>query len=286
MNKKVYKPMHIIKKGEGKIGSGNWLLFSSEMYESILKAAEKWKEKLDGIDKPWLCWCVNDRWCIFQQKLIKAVGWTPVVGKDTNIDNPTILSGSVYLDFNEMLNYPHMRMQFPLEWVFLFCEKLAFWHSDLILSMKDMKRCAEIFEKLKDGETAAVKSRPSLFQFWNIPKSRRFFEVVGCTTRGASRSQYEHGCGWWRKIHKHPNFRASDFKTIPNYENGIGIRHWKEKYGGKVISLNVSLKGHAAANKTRDLKSKEEDLDTTYSLEKIAKKLGLEKFLNTHPVST
>ncbi|MCK5243697.1 MAG: hypothetical protein KAJ90_00390 [Desulfobacterales bacterium] len=283
MTKKVYKPMHLINERSG-AGTGNWgvMRFHPAM-KLIPKAAENWGRKLEGINKPWLCWCVNDRWCILQQKLVKAVGWTPVVGKDENIDNPTLLKDSVYIDFNKCFNFSKIYMHFPLEWVFLFAKKLAFWHSDLILSIKDMKKCAEVFNNLQDGETAAVESKFRLFRyFWEHPKYRkyrRFFEVVGCTTKGASKSQYEHGCGWWRHIYKHPNYNANDFKRMPHSEHGIGIRYWKEKYGGNVIALKISLKGHAAAYKTRFIRSKEEDLETTYSLEKIANSLNLQQFL-------
>ncbi len=283
MTKKVYKSMHQIKERAG-AGTGNWwvMRFHPAM-KLIPKAAENWGRKLEGINKPWLCWCVNDRWCILQQKLVKAVGWTPVVGKDENIDNPTLLKDSVYIDFNKCFNFPQIFMHFPLEWVFLFAKKLAFWHSDLILSIKDMKKCAEVFNNLQDGEIAAVESKFRLFRYlWERPKyreCRRFFEVVGCTTKGASKSQYEHGCGWWRHIYKHPNYNANDFKRMPHSEHGIGIRYWKEKYGGNVIPLKISLKGHAAAYKTRFIRSKEEDLDTTYSLEKIANSLNLQQFL-------
>jgi hypothetical protein len=78
------------------VGSGNWDAFPVERLPEIYKAAEQWAENLTGIEKPWLYWCISNQWCVLQQRLAQLAGWTPVVGNDTNIKNPTVLPGGVY----------------------------------------------------------------------------------------------------------------------------------------------------------------------------------------------
>jgi len=276
MNKKVWKPGH-----EQTPGTGNWGLFQADDVAMVETASQEWSSRLEGIEKPWLCWCVNDQWCVLQQKLVLWAGWTPVVGHDTNIESPTLMDGSVYVDFNKDFNYSKMYMHFPMEWVYLFCDRLAFWHSDLLLSFRDMKTCVRIFENLNDGETAAYKTRESLLRFWKLKGSSRFFEVIGCTTRGASLSQFQHGCGWWRNYYRHPNFRDGD-TPLPHEgcDHGFGIMHWHKKYGGKAVHVPVSMEGHADANNTRFTISKEEDLENSYSLVGLASALGIAELLN------
>jgi hypothetical protein len=274
--------MQLNKDKETTAGVGNWQLFSSDDIVMVEQAAQHWKAALAGIDKPWLCWCVNDNWSIIQQKLVRAAGWTPIVGNDTNVRQPTILEGSVYVDFNESFDYPRMYMHFPLEWVFLFTDRLAFWHSDLLLSFKDMHYCAELFENLAAGYTSAYKTRESLIRFWKITGSQRFFEVIGCTTKAASQSQFDHGCGWWRNFQFHPNFKDFKDNNLPRGftgDHGFGIMHWHRYDNGPAKHVNVSMVGHADANNTRFTKSKEEDLNSTYSLAKICEHLGIEKLL-------
>jgi hypothetical protein len=89
--------MQINRTQERTAGVGSWSLFSSDEIVKVEQAAQHWKAALTGIDKPWLCWCVNDKWSIIQQKLVLSVGWTPIVGNDANIKHPTILEGSVYV---------------------------------------------------------------------------------------------------------------------------------------------------------------------------------------------
>jgi len=271
--------MALNRTKEKTAGVGNWSLFDSEDIIKIEEAAAQWKLALKGIEKPWLCWCVNDKWSIMQQKLVLSVGWTPVVGNDANIKHPTILEGSVYVDFNESFQYPHMYMHFPLEWVFLYTDRLAFWHSDLLLSFEDMQYCAKLFESLEDGKTAAYKTRASLLRFWEITRSRRFFEVIGCTTKSASKSQFDHGCGWWRNFQFHPNYKSHYLPKDLAGDHGFGIMHWHRHHGGNAKHVNVSMAGHADANNTRFAKSKEEDLDSTYSIAQICQHLGIEKLL-------
>jgi len=63
---------------------------------------------------------------------------------------------------------------------------------------------ARTFERLRDGEMAAVVDRGGLRHFFNF-KRHRYWELVSCTTQGASRDQFDRGSGWWRHIECHPS---------------------------------------------------------------------------------
>jgi hypothetical protein len=89
---------------------------------------------------------------------------------------------------------------FPLEFAFVFIEhKLAFWHADLPCRMAVLKRLADIYESLADGEMAAV---------YDIGGRRNYFN---------SR---------WRCFDQHINGKlafSSDSVTIQNgYSNKSG----------------------------------------------------------------
>lgn len=116
-------------------------------------------------------------------------------------------------------------------------------------------------------------------RFWKIPGSQRFFEVIGCTTKSASQSQFDHGCGWWRNFQSHPNFKDNVSPKGFACDHGFGIMHWHRYHGGNTKHVNVSMVGHADANNTRFTKTKEEDLNSTYSLAQICKYLGIEELL-------
>lgn len=270
-----------LARKDGKIGTGNWQAWGTNL-APIYEAAEDWKKALSGIDKPWLCWALDDEWNIIQQKLVKAAGWTPIVGNDTGLKKPTILAGSVYVNFNERLQLPTMWMHFPIEFAFLFCEKLAFWHSDLLCSRTDMANYAKIFESLNQGEMAAVKHTHG---WWGLKDSFRnhFGELVACTTKEASESQFINGCGWWRHIECHPNFNTNIHKGAKYYyEHGTGTWVWNKKFKGIVKSLKVNEKdGHASArvNHRPEKLSKAEELKEYSDLTEIAKALNITDLL-------
>ena len=119
---------------DGKSGTGNWNAFNKSM-EEVFKAAEKWKSEAGEGEKFWLCWDINEKWCYLQQKLVLEMGWTPIVGWDPHQrPKPEYLApGALSINFNEILQLPVLFMHVPLEFAFLWVEKLAFWHSDLIL---------------------------------------------------------------------------------------------------------------------------------------------------------
>lgn len=115
-----------------KAGTGDWRAFKKIPMEKIHESAASWKRQLSGVTKPWLCWNLDNRWCLLQQKLILETGWTPVVGWDPNcgLGRPEKLApGAIAIDFNELLDLPVMFSHFPIEFVFLWTERLAFRHA-------------------------------------------------------------------------------------------------------------------------------------------------------------
>ena len=234
-------------------------------------------------EKPWLCWNVHNDWCRLQQRLLLEVGWTPIVGNDTNVCSPTIEEGSVYLNFNSDLNLPSMWMHFPIEFTFLFSKKLAFWHSDFLCSLNDLEKFAGTFETLSDDSCAAALARKSRWP-WREKRQDRYFELIGCTTEGASRSQFENGVGWWRHVERHPNYIPSENNPEPYYEHGVGILLWEQRFCGKVIRLDVDEKsGHCnkyVSNKM-EKRGKAEELDTYYKINTVAKRLGIDHLLDS-----
>ncbi len=203
------------------------------------------------------------------------------------------MPGAVVVDFNGHLRLPMMSMLFPIEFVFLFCEKLAFWHSDLLVPEREMRRISVVFDKLKQGETAAVRSIS-----WRIffsPKLWRYWELIGCTTRGASQDQYNKGCGWWRNFRFHKN-RPEDPKSPKwkgySWDHGVGIMYWKRKHAGRVVGLKERrfAKGHYSRTRKRDyvamspnneFRDLRLDLIGNFDLRVCARELGLESYLET-----
>ena len=185
-----------IVQTSGKVGTGNWGAFHGDM-EDIYLAAEKWKQAISMIDKPWLCWNINNDWCTLQQKLILAVGCTPIVGWDPNCvpSTRTIIPGAVEIDFNEYFKFPAIWPHFPLEFAFLWADRLDFWHADLLVRIDKLQKIVSLYESMKDGEMAAVKSIGGTRNLLNF-RGHRYWELLGCTTKGASKSQFETGCGW------------------------------------------------------------------------------------------
>lgn len=219
-----------------KLGTGNWkaLPDSGVTLDEILAAAKEWGETLKGVEKPWLCWNVDPHWNVIQQRLVQHVGWTPVVGFDPRIGAPPLEPGALCIDFNRRFGLPTMYMHFPMEFIFLMCDRLAFWHSDFLMRLDKIEGIARRFEDLADGEMAAVRpgQRRTLLQ----PTRRRYWELLGCSTRAASRSQFEQGCGWWMKFSDHPSNGPVQrlWRGIYYWDHGVGIRYWHKHCGGRV----------------------------------------------------
>jgi hypothetical protein len=226
-----------------KAGSGHWQAVRETGFDigRIATVSTRWRDALRGVSRPWLCWKVDDEWCVVQQKLVQSAGWTPVVGFDPRSGPPkTIVGNAILIDFNAGLDFPVMYPHFPLEFMFMFCDRLAFWHSDLLLRKDFMKDLAERFELIPDGRTVVTNPRTSRrYMFSNSHK--RYWELVGCTTRGASRKQFEAGAGWWKSFFAHPNCpnqKEYDRRKGFHQDHGGGIYYWHKYCGGDVAVLN------------------------------------------------
>ncbi|MDE2181841.1 MAG: hypothetical protein KGJ78_02340 [Alphaproteobacteria bacterium] len=222
-------------------GQGQWGAFRALGIDlaELFDVARGWWIHFDGITRPWLCWNVNSDWCFVQQKLVVEAGWTPVVGYDPRVGPPAkLVPEAVVVDFNERLRLPLLYPHFPLEFAFLFCRRIAFWHSDLFVRREKMRRLATMFEELEDGQTAAVWVRPGLRHMLTNHR-KRYWELVGCTTRAASRDQFVNGCGWWMAYWAHPNQENGErIKRNYYWDHGAGIYYWHRRLGGECIIID------------------------------------------------
>ena len=291
MTERPHEMSWALGSGEGIIGTGNWRTFPKERLPELFETAARWRTEFAGIEKPWLCWCLDDEWCFLQQRLVTAAGWTPVVGTDGRVARPSLLPGSVFVDFNREFQFPTMWMHFPLEFQFLFCRRLAFWHSDVLPPLAVMNEIARWFDRIEDGQYMGVMANPGFRHFITRPLRgkpyyKRWFEVLGCTTEGASRSQFEHGCGWWRNIQLHPNANPEISRRQPYHEHGVGLWYWQKYCGGNAVELPIPVEPHhytthkatykrsrSATNKLLD--SKQAELRRSFDLVQIERSLGL-----------
>jgi hypothetical protein len=260
-------------------GSGNWACWDAADLGHLFNAVARWERQLPPGDRYWLCWNNRDDWCRAQQALVLAVGWTPVVGYDHGqVRNPTVLDGAVAIDFRAGLNVPDLWMHFPLEFVFEWADRLAFWHSDVLLPLPVMRDYARRFERLTGPVTAAVFSRRNLFRPRGWDNADRWFEVVGCTTRAASRSQFARGAGWWRHFQNHPNCGPVRNLAHYHYDHGGGIRYWQRAHGGQVDRLWFNDRYHVSHYHRPDLRPKGRPL-ADVDLGRVADELGIQKLL-------
>lgn len=271
--------------------TGNWKRFDLP-WNRVETAAAEWRRIVGGHRKLWLCWSVNDAWCVLQQKLVREAGWTPVVGWDPmcGIGRPPLVDGAISIDFSGSLGVPSLFMHVPLEFAFMWIEeKLAFWHSDLLLPRRKMRSLNKCFSALKDGEMAAVFSYGGLRNLLNF-RRYRYWELCGCTTRSASQDQFDHGSGWWIHLPWHPNAPKDDakqrrLKSI-HVEHGVGIRYWEKRFGGKVIKISERkiAEGHFSVTTVPNYKrayTKSEEIEINFDLAEIARRFGIADLLES-----
>jgi len=280
-------------QGPYRIGVGNWSAFNLRM-EEVHVAADRWKSLLKGVQRPWICWNVDPDWCLVQQRLVCKVGWTPLVGSDPRAARPPLVSDAVFVDFNADFQFPTLWMHFPLEFAFLFTERLAFWHSDLLVRMEKLQELGQMFAALPDGSMAVAEPRRRLSQFLK-PHSLRYWELIGCTTSGASRSQFESGCGWWMNFFAHPNCPSEKERRRRQryyWDHGVGIRYWARNCNGKVFPIKEDLvaEGHCTriGNKQYERLSPDnaarflsKELRHNFDLVKVCRDLKLEGLLDS-----
>ena len=225
-----------------KAGQGHWPAFQAAGLDipRVEEVAKGWTKALSGVSRPWLCWKVDDDWCLVQQRLVQSVGWTPVIGYDPRAGAPKkVIDGAIVIDFNDGLGLPILYPHFPLEFVFRFTDKLAFWHSDLLLPKEVMKQVATEFNNMKQGQTIATRPERG-FSYMFTNRRKRYWELLGCTTRLASAKQFEAGCGWWRPFSQHPNCPNEQERlkrSHYHWDHGGGIYYWQKFFGGDVTPL-------------------------------------------------
>lgn len=261
-------------------GRGNWACWDHAEKDILLAAAERWSKQLPPGDKYWLCWSVDDAWCRLQQKLVLELGWTPIVGADASVARQTtILSGAIFIDFLAGLPMPDVWTHFPLELVFGWVERVAFWHADVLLSRPILRRYARQFDHVCGPVTAAAYSPRDRLQprTWN--NNDRWFEVIGCTTREASRSQWDCGGGWWRHFQNHPNCAVVPDLHRYSWDHGGGIRYWQEALGGQTLRLPFDTRYHVSHYHRPDLRPSGRSLGAV-DLPKFAADLGIADLLD------
>jgi hypothetical protein len=269
-------------------GIGNWKYFQMNL-EDVFMAAERWRKCIGPVENLWLVWHVSDSWTFLQQRLIQEVGWTPLVGRDPRAGHPPVCEGSIYIDFNRELGLERLYMHFPLEFAFLFIERrLAFWHSDLLCRIPVMKDLSRTFASLADREMAAVYSKVARRHLL-FPWRHRFFELVGCTTKGASHDQLKNGAGWWMNFQRHPNaggYMEGLRRKYFYWDHGAGVFYWWLFYGGQVVRIKHATvaEGHCTSSGKPDYrfsagggpnKNLSVELDDNYRIRTVADKLDI-----------
>lgn len=192
-------------------------------------------------------------------------------------------------------------MHFPLEFVYLFSDVLAFWHSDVLPPKDQMLQIAQDFDSIQPGEIIGVVDAPSIprriRRFLRGPRqlsyinATRWFEVIGCTTAQASKSQFDSGCGWWRYPQCHPNTSEAVKQLNPHNEHGVGCWIWTKHFSGRGRSLSVNihpyhyndqrnnprgLEGDRSFDTTSEL-FKAAELQDNYDLDALADSLGFDE---------
>ncbi len=203
-----------------------------------------------------------------------------------------VVPGAVVVDFNADLQLPVLYPHFPLEFAFLFVDRIAFWHSDLLLPEFKMREMAKLFADLPDGATVAVSTAGWRDLFFL--SHRRYWELIGCTTRSASRDQYERGCGWWLNFQSHRNRSVnSDDPQLSDYywDHGTGIYYWKRRYGGKVLAVTekefsaghfsqIKFEGYKRISQNNEFRDLSRDLNGNFELKACAQKVGVAHLLD------
>jgi hypothetical protein len=275
-------------------GIGDWEFFDLPM-EMVYQAATEWKSALKGVEKPWLCWHVSEPWTRLQVNLVKQIGWTPIVGYDPDCGDTKKpeFNDCITINFNEQFGFQKMYMHFPLEFAFLWTERLAFWHSDLLVRIPLMAKTAGVFETLPDGIVAACPQYGRGLRDRLFPTTYRMWELIGMTTAGASEDQFAKGAGWWKHFWFHPNCpdeKERKKRSAHYYDHGTGVMYWHRRYGGKVQNLNerdfreghctsIGNKSYVEIKRIAGRKMIAKQLEINFKIEEVAERMGLTELL-------
>jgi hypothetical protein len=163
--------------------------------------------------------------------------------------------------------------------VFGWAERLAFWHADVLLPRPAMRDYALRFEHVHGPMTCAAFSPRNRLKprTWN--NNDRWFEVIGCTTREASRSQWDCGGGWWRHFQNHPHCPIVPDVHRYSWDHGGGIRFWEEAHGGKTHKLRFDTRCHVSHYHRPDLRPTGRSLGAV-NLAEFTSELGISDLLN------
>jgi hypothetical protein len=145
-----------------------------------------------------------------------------------------------------------------------------------------------LFAWLPDGWTAAVQPNESLRARLSRHQ-RRYWEVVGCTTRDASQNSFDNGCGWWMSFANHPSNPETERSKRSKYywDHGVGVRFWHKHCGGQVrlIPESYIVEGHFTGTGRKDYRRAfpnnfrrdlSRELSLNYDLVDCCRKLGIE----------
>jgi hypothetical protein len=280
-------------------GIGNWEAFNGSPFSihDVLGAARTWGQVTAGHNKLWLCWNVDPSWCLLQQALVQELGWTPLVGFDPRVGPPPLLPGALCIDFNAPFGFGTMYPHFPLEFAFAFVpDKLAFWHSDLLVPTDQLRRYAQAFEAMPQGCIIATREDLSLKDRLRGKKLKRAWELLGCVSRAGSEHAFMSGCGWWMCFYLHPLLRGHEERRrrVQEYwDHGTGILYWHEHCSGGLdfIANREIDAGHFTRIGRRDTykvhgdddwrRHLTKELSANFELEKACASLGLSTLWQT-----
>lgn len=130
-------------------------------------------------------------------------------------------------------------------------------------------------------------------QRWTSARStRRYSELLGCTTRGASRSNFEQGCGRWLCFYLHPNCPVDGEcnerlrRTELSWDCAVGIRYWHQSCSGAVDLIpetevdaghftRMRRKGYVASSVDDWRRDLSKELSTNSPLGQVCGQFGL-----------
>ncbi|MEG3764945.1 hypothetical protein [Alteromonas sp. 14N.309.X.WAT.G.H12] len=284
-------------------GKGNWKGFQVPL-KKIVEASMEWQALCANHPKLWLCWNVDPDWCIVQQRLVKELGWTPLVGSDPRAKPPTLIDGAIHVNFNKHINLPIFHMIIAIEFAFLYVpDKLAFWHSDLLVRREKLRHIEQTIRRMTSNEMLVTQPERGL-KARLLCQQKRYWELLGCTNKHISKHQFLRGSGWMSNIMYHPlspqTLKEKKRRAKQYYDHGTGIHYWAKHYKPADHSIHLIPEalldeGHFSRirakkyrtispnNSRRDLTS---ELSLNFDIKKETARLGLSDLVLALPSET